>query len=250
MDLHLDTYKNALLRRIDPGDLDLFKPYLRHTVLELRTPLETAGHEIECVYFPCSGLASVVAKKIRGAEAEVGVIGFEGMTGSALVMGDDRASHDCFIQMASEALVIDASQFKAALDTSETLRSFLMRYVHAFHIQATYTALINARCKIEERLARWLLMCDDRVVGNRIVITHEYLSVMLGVRRPGVTVALQMIEGRGLIQARRGEVVIRDRKGLINLANGSYGEPEAEYRRLVGEIEIQPQIVPQREPSP
>jgi hypothetical protein len=86
-------------------------------------------------------------------------------------------------------------------------------------------------------------MCDDRVAGNRLVITHEYLSVMLGVRRPGVTVALQMIEGRGLIQSRRGEVVIRDRKGLIDLANGSYGEPEAEYKRLVGEIEIQPQIV-------
>jgi hypothetical protein len=111
-----------------------------------------------------------------------------------------------------------------------------MRYVHAFHIQATYTALINARCKIEERLARWLLMCDDRVVGSRLVITHEYLSVMLGVRRPGVTVALQVIEGRGLVQSRRGEVIIRDREGLIQLADGGYGESEAEYRRLVGDV--------------
>jgi CRP-like cAMP-binding protein len=191
-----------------------------------------------------------VAKKDRGADAEVGIIGFEGMTGSALVMGDDQATHDCFIQMTGEALVIDASPFKAALDASNTLRPFLMRYVHAFHIQTTYTALINARCKIEDRLARWLLMCDDRVVGNRLVITHQYLSVMLGVRRPGVTVALQVIEGRGLIKAGRGEVVIRDRKGLIDLANGSYGGPEAEYRRLLGEIDIQPQIVSQREPTP
>ncbi|WP_352593498.1 helix-turn-helix domain-containing protein [Mesorhizobium caraganae] len=92
-------------------------------------------------------------------------------------------------------------------------------------------------------------MCDDRLVGGRLVIAHEYLGVMLGVRRPGVTVALQVIEGRGLIQSRRGEVVISDRKGLINLANGSYGDSEAEYRRVVGEIEIQPQIVPQRELS-
>lgn len=236
MDLHLDTNKNALLRRFDPADLDRLKPHLRDTFLELRTPLESAGHEIEYVYFPYTGLASVVAKKKGGADAEVGIIGFEGMTGSALVMGDDRATHDCFIQMTSEALVIDAAQFKSALDTSETLRPFLMRYVHALHIQATYTALTNARCKIEERLARWLLMCDDRVVGNRLVITHEYLSVMLGVRRPGVTVALQIIEGRGLVQSRRGEVIIRDRKGLVDLANGSYGASEAEYRRLVGEI--------------
>ena len=244
MDLHLDTTRNALLQRLDPADIDRLKPSLRDVSLELRTSLEKSGQKIEYVYFPCSGLASVVAKKNRGADAEVGIIGFEGMTGSALVMGDDQATHDCFIQMAGEALVIDASQFKAALETSETLRRFLMRYVHAFHIQATYTALINARCKIEERLARWLLMCDDRVVGGRLVITHEYLSVMLGVRRPGVTVALQVIEGRGLVKSRRGEVIIRDRKGLIDLANGSYGEPEAEYRRLVGKIEIQPQIVP------
>ncbi|WP_352593495.1 hypothetical protein [Mesorhizobium caraganae] len=102
-------------------------------MLELHTPLENAGHKIEYVYFPCSVLASVVAKKRWGADAEVSIIGFEGMTGSALVMGDDRATHDGFIQMTSQALAIDASQFKAALDTSETLRPFLMRYVHAFH---------------------------------------------------------------------------------------------------------------------
>ncbi|MER8430064.1 Crp/Fnr family transcriptional regulator [Mesorhizobium caraganae] len=243
MDLHLDTNKNELLRRFDPADLNRLRPHLRSTFLELRTPLEKTGQEIEFVYFPSSGLASVVAKKRLGAEAEVGIIGFEGMTGSALVMGDDRATHDCFIQMTSEALMIEAPLFKAVLDESKTLRPFLMRYVHAFHIQATYTALINARSKIEERLARWLLMCDDRVIGNRLVITHEYLAVMLGVRRPGVTVALQVIEGRGLIQSRRGEVIIRDREGLIHLADGGYGESEAEYRRLIGEIKIQPPIV-------
>ncbi|TRC98366.1 Crp/Fnr family transcriptional regulator [Mesorhizobium sp. WSM4303] len=248
MDLHFETTKNALLRLCDPADLDRLRPHLRDTFLELRTPLEKAGNRIEFVYFPCSGLASVVAK-MRGGDAEVGIIGFEGMTGSALVMGDDRATHDCFIQIPGEAMVIDASRFKAALDTSDTLRPLLMRYVHAFHIQATYTALINARCKIEERLARWLLMCDDRVDGNRIDITHEYLSVMLGVRRPGVTVALQVLEGRSLIHSRRGEVIIRDREGLIDLAKGGYGEPEAEYRRLVGEIAVQPQIVAQREPT-
>lgn len=84
------------------------------------------------------------------------------MTGSAIVMGDDRATHDCFIQMTSEALMIEATLFQAILDESKTLRPFLMRYVHTFHIQATYTALINARSNIEARLARWLLMCDDR----------------------------------------------------------------------------------------
>jgi CRP-like cAMP-binding protein len=227
-------HKSTLLRCLTPADLKLIEPHLRETFLELRTPLETAGQPIDRVYFLESGLASVVAKKRANGDAEVGIIGFEGMTGTAVVMGDDRATHDCFIQMTSEALMIDTPLFMAALDKSKTLRPFLLRYVHALHIQATYTALINARSKIEERLARWLVMCGDRVVGNRIGITHEFLAVMLGVRRPGVTIALQILEGRGLIQSRRGEVIIRDRKGLIEQCSGGYGEPEAEYRRLLG----------------
>jgi CRP-like cAMP-binding protein len=228
------TTRSALLRRLNPADLGRIEPHLQSTFLELRTMLETAAQPIRHVYFLESGLASVVAKKRGGLDAEVGIIGFEGMTGAALVMGDDRATHDCFIQMTSEALMIEATLFQAVLDESKTLRPFLMRYVHAFHIQATYTALINARSNIEARLARWLLMCDDRIVGNRLAITHEYLSVMLGVRRPGVTVALQVLEGKGLLQARRGEITIRDREGLVDLADGGYGESEAEYSRLVG----------------
>ncbi|WP_306454999.1 helix-turn-helix domain-containing protein [Mesorhizobium sp. L48C026A00] len=86
-------------------------------------------------------------------------------------------------------------------------------------------------------MARWLLMCHDRVRGDRLAITHEFMSVMLGVRRPGVTVAIQELEGRGLIRATRGEIVIRDRDGLFQLADGTYSEPEREYRRLLGKIE-------------
>ena len=189
--------RNALLRHLDAADLARLAPHFHSTFLELRAPLETAGKPIECVYFVESGLISVVAKKRNGLDAEVGIIGFEGMTGSALVMGDDRATHDCFVQMTCEALVIEATPFQAALNESKTLQKLLLRYVHALHIQATYTALINARSSLEQRLARWLLMCDDRVVGNRIGITHEYLSVMLGVRRPGVTIGLQVMEGKG-----------------------------------------------------
>ncbi|WP_368389314.1 helix-turn-helix domain-containing protein [Mesorhizobium sp. LMG 17147] len=83
-------------------------------------------------------------------------------------------------------------------------------------------------------MARWLVICDDRIEGDRLPVTHEFLSVMLGVRRPGVTVALQLLEGRGLIRSNRGEVIIRNRAGLVTLANGSYGQPEAEYARLIG----------------
>ncbi|TPK66549.1 Crp/Fnr family transcriptional regulator [Mesorhizobium sp. B2-4-19] len=236
MDHQILQAKSELLRRMSADDFARLKPHLRSVFLELRAPLETAGQPIEAVYFLESGLASVVAKTSAKGEAEVGIIGFEGMTGSALVMGDDQANFDCYVQSTCEALRIAAAPFVEALAGSSTLRPFLLRYVQYFHIQASYTASINARQNLEVRLARWLLMCSDRTVGDRLLITHEFLSIMLGVRRPGVTVGLQVIEGYGYIRARRGEITIRDRDGLLTLARDCYGSPEAQYRRLVGDL--------------
>ncbi|TIS54217.1 Crp/Fnr family transcriptional regulator [Mesorhizobium sp.] len=230
-----NPYKNELLRRMSADDLALLQPHLERRTLELKTALETTNGKIDAVYFMEEGIGSVIARTPGNSDAEVGFIGFEGMTGSALVMGTDHSPHECRVQMAGEAIRIDADRFTAALETSPTLRLFLLRYVHYLHIQTGYTALINARSKLEDRLARWLLMCDDRVIGGRFLITHEFLSIMLGVRRPGVTVALQLLEGRGLIRAQRGEILVRDRDGLVALTDG-YGPSEAEYVRLVGEI--------------
>ncbi|BAV46763.1 cyclic nucleotide-binding protein [Mesorhizobium loti] len=235
-DLDRNQYQNQLLLRMSADDLALLEPHMQRCELPLRMMLVTPNVAIEAVYFIEQGIGSVVASTTSGRDAEVGFIGFEGMTGSTLVMGDDRATHACFVQLEGEAIRIDAAPFNAALAASPTLRLFLLRFVNTLHTQAGCTALVNARLKLEERLARWLLMCDDRVPGERLAITHEFLSIMLGVRRPGVTVALQLLEGRALIRSRRGEIVIRDRAGLLELANGSYGEPEAEYARLIGEI--------------
>ncbi|ESY71983.1 Crp/Fnr family transcriptional regulator [Mesorhizobium sp. M1050] len=228
-------YRNELLRRMSADDLALLQPHMQRCDLPLRKMLATPNVPIEAVYFIEQGIGSVVARTTSGQEAEVGFIGFEGMTGTSLVMGDDRSAHACFVQLEGEAIRIEAGPFNAALTASATLRMFLLRFVNTLQTQTGCTALVNARLKLEERLARWLLMCDDRVRGEHLVITHEFLAIMLGVRRPGVTVALQLLEGRALIRARRGEIIIRDRAGLIELANGSYGDPEAEYVRLIGE---------------
>jgi CRP-like cAMP-binding protein len=118
---------------------------------------------------------------------------------------------------------------------STTLRDILLRYVHSMTIQIAHTAVANSQVKIEARLARWLLMAHDRVDGQQVELTHEFLALMLGVRRSGVTEALQVLEGRKLIHTARGKVTIRNRKGLERAANGSYGVPEAEYARLMGE---------------
>ncbi|WP_027162343.1 Crp/Fnr family transcriptional regulator [Mesorhizobium sp. WSM1293] len=230
------TYRNALLKRLSRADLDLLEPHLKRVVLPLRAPLETAKSLIEHVYFLESGIASVVAKIPKGRDTEVGLIGLEGMTGALLVLGGDRAAHDTYMQIAGDAFQVPASALSAAMLESTTLKALLLLYVQTLFIQTSYTALVNARSKLDERLARWLLMCQDRVRSDRFAITHEFMSVMLGVRRPGVTVAIQELEGRGLIRANRGEILIRDRDGLFQIADGTYSEPEHEYDRLLGKI--------------
>ncbi|MER9586351.1 Crp/Fnr family transcriptional regulator [Mesorhizobium sp. M0276] len=230
------TYRNALLKRLSRADLDLLEPHLKRVDLPLRTPLETAKSPIEYVYFLESGIASVVAKIPKGRDTEVGLIGLEGMTGALVVLGGDRAAHDTYMQIVGEGFQVPASALSAGMSESATLKALLLLYVQTLFIQTSYTALVNARSKLDERLARWLLMCQDRVRDDRFAITHEFISVMLGVRRPGVTVAIQELEGKGLIRANRGEILIRDRYGLFQIADGTYSEPEHEYERLLGRI--------------
>jgi CRP-like cAMP-binding protein len=226
-------YKNRLLNRLNPQDSALLSPHLERVELALRDPLEQRGMPLEFVYFFEEGIGSIVAKMASGRDAEVGILGHEGMTGTVAVLGDDLAPHDCFVQLAGAAMRIPIAPFRDALEQSPTLQRFLLRFVQCLMMQTSYTALANARQQLESRLARWLLMCEDRA-GAELNLTHEFLSIMLGVRRPGVTVAIQVLEGNGLIRATRGKIVIRNREALIELVDGSYGAPEAEYERLIG----------------
>jgi len=117
---------------------------------------------------------------------------------------------------------------------SPSLRASLLKFVHAFMIQTTHTAVVNACAKLDQRLARWILMADDRVDGSSLPLTHEFLSLMLGVRRAGVTEALHALERKGLISSSRGALLVRTRKGIERSAGGTYGVPEKELRRLIG----------------
>ena len=126
--------------------------------------------------------------------------------------------------------------FKDAISRSPSLHDLLLRYVQTLQLQASYTALSNAVHPIEERLARWLLMCHDRWDTNAMPLTHEFMSIMLAVRRPSVTTSLHVLEGNGFIRAERGNIIIRDRAGLEEFAGDSYGPPEREYERLIGRL--------------
>jgi CRP-like cAMP-binding protein len=128
---------------------------------------------------------------------------------------------------------IDAIPYSNALRASETFMSLVMRFEQYKATQFAYTALSHGSYAIPERLARWVLMVQDRV-GDHIRITHEYLAMMLGVRRAGVTGAVQQLEGEELIKTTRGGITVMNRAGLVARANGSYGVPEALYERLIG----------------
>ena len=221
---------NLMLRRLSRDDLRLIEPHLAPVELPLRDPLELPNERIEQVVFIDSGFASTVAS----GSVEVGLIGREGVTGLAVIMGTDRTPHETYMQSAGAGRKIRTAKLKQAMRQSETLRRALLNYGHTFVTQLIYTARANALNTIEQRLARWLLMALDRADADRVTLTHEFIALMLGVHRPGVTVALNLLEGAGLIQARPGVIAIIDRKGLEKKSGGAYGVPEAEYRRLFG----------------
>jgi CRP-like cAMP-binding protein len=224
---------NQLLLSLGRADYALLTPGLAPVELEVRRVMETANRAIAHVYFPDSGIISVVVSQNKD-QVEAGIVGREGMTGTAVVLGNHRSPNTSYVQMAGRGRRISAKRFREALAASGTLRFVMQRYAHVFMVQLAQTAFANGAATIEERLARWLLMAHDRQDGDELHLTHEFLAVMLSVRRAGVTEALSELERRRLIRTRRGVVQIDSRKGLMKAASGIYGVPESEYKRLLG----------------
>jgi CRP-like cAMP-binding protein len=224
---------NRLLQALSAGDLAALQPHLALVDLPLRRDIEKPNRRIEDVVFMEAGIASVVAIQSNGAAVEIGLIGCEGMSGTAIVLGNDRSPHSTYIQLAGKGQRIVASELRKAMDARPSLNAALLKFVQAFMVQTAHTAIANARAQLHERLARWLLMAHDRVSGNTIALTHEFLSLMLAVRRAGVTEAVHVLKQQNLIAYRRAEITIVNRKGLEKIAGHFYGVPEAEYRRLL-----------------
>ncbi len=232
--LAVSPSSNRLLAALSRADLDLLQPHLKHGPLKLRQDLESPNRRIDYVYFPDGGIASVVAMQANDTQVEVGLVGYEGMTGTSILLGSDRTPHATYIQAAGQGQRIGALKLRQAMEASKTLRMLLLRYVQVFMVQTAHTAISNARGRLDARLARWLLMAHDRVRDETLPLTHEFLSLMLGVRRAGVTEALHSLESQKLIYTGTGKVTLRNRKGLERTAGNSYGTPEAEFRRLIG----------------
>ena len=233
---HLHSMRrNHLLATLPPDDAEALRVHLEPIALGRPFFMERPGKSISHVYFPLSGMGSVVAvgDRHRDQRIEAGVFGREGMSGLAVLLGDDRSPHEIYVQIPGEGLRLPADALRAVLGERPEVRRVLLLYVQAWTIQTAHTVLAQGRAKLEGRLARWLLMSHDRTEGDDLPLTHEFLSLMLGVRRAGVTTATHLLETRGMIRATRGRVRVLDREGLVEIADGSYGVPEAEYRRLL-----------------
>jgi len=231
-----ETVKNQLLRQMSREDYALLQPALMATDLPKEMILGEPGKPFTHACFPDSGIGSIVALSPEGHRSEVGITGKEGMFGFSLILGVDRTPHEIFMQVAGAGYFIDADALVSACQASQSLQADLLRYAQTYSVQTSFTALSNATHNVEIRLARWLLMSHDRSEGDEVLLTHEFLSLMLAISRPSVTLALHLLEGEHLIRSKRGRVIIRDRAGLEKLASDAYGSAEDEYERLVGPL--------------
>ena len=226
--------RNRLLAVLPPEVLGRLWPRLEMVELPLRQVLHAVETPIETVYFPETGWVSMVAALEDGDGAEVGLVGREGMVGLPVLLGSDSDDLEAMVQVPGMALSLGANALRAALDDDPVLRNLLLRYALVHHGQVARTAACNGRHHTEERLARWLLMAHDRSEGNAFPMTHEFLSMMLGIRRAGITVAAGTLQKAGLIRYERGWMEIEDRPGLENAACECYGVVRRAYDRLLG----------------
>ncbi len=228
-----DALMNGILRLLPQQESAQLLPHLRKLHLPRGALLETASQIVERVLFPVDCVLSRTTVGAAGTRVDTAFVGNEGMTGSGIVVGDDKATYDLINRVEGDVLAISADDFRAAIKAGPTLRLISARYERSICIQVGHAALVIGQFDIPTRLARWLLMIQDRSGKASLDITHDTLAGSLGVRRPSVTAAMHLLEGELLIRSTRSNVLIRDRDGLVRFAGEAYGTPEAEHRRLL-----------------
>jgi CRP-like cAMP-binding protein len=225
-------FRNRVFASFSALDMQRLSPYLTPVTLKSKHSLHEPGERIDTVYFLEDAVASVVITMENGSTVEVGLIGCDGVVGLPAVIGSGRSVNRTFIQLPGRGFAVKAKAFHALVQSSSELRTCLYRAMEGYLVQTAQTAACNRVHELEERLARWLLMCSDRVQADHIPITHEFLSMMLGTRRSSVTVAAGILSKAGLITYTRGSVTIQNRKGLLRASCECYQTQHDEYRRL------------------
>jgi CRP-like cAMP-binding protein len=225
--------RNRILAALPSAEYDRVVSDLEPFALPINTVLYEANSPISHAYFPTSGCVSMVNVMDDGA-VEVGTIGFEGWAGLPLILGDNQMPTRAFVQLTGESFRMTAADFEKALDRNPTFARLLFRHSLALFNQAAQSVACNRLHTLEARCARWLLMTHDRMRLESFVLTHEFLSYMLGVHRPAVTLAAGGLQRAGLIRYTRGRVTVVDRAGLEEVSCACYEIIRTSYERLVG----------------
>lgn len=235
-----DRRTNRLLSLLSDDDYERLRPHLTQSVFDYKKSLYEASRPIEYVYFPINGVASLVLTTAEGASAEVGTIGSEGMVGLPICLGDRDAPSAVYVQVPGTALRMNAEVFHGQLEHSPTLKRIMLRYAHAFFNQVAQSAACAHLHRVEQRCCRWLLMTRDRMPSGEFLLTHEFLGMMLGVRRTTVTDVMGGLQKAGLIQYRRGHVTILDEEALLQRTCECYEISKLEFDRLLGDTPVAP----------
>ena len=232
--LDRESVRNKLIAQLAVKDFDRIRPHLERIALPQHDRLLRPDAPTEYVYFPESGMVSLILSLEGGHVVEVGLVGNEGIVGVLAGLGTSRISGEAIVQMPGSGLRMKTDLLRKEIGVNPSIRQMLLRYVQALFCQITQTAACNARHPLDKRLARWLLMANDCTLANEVNLTHEFLSMMLSVRRAGVTSALNMLKKARIIATGHGRITILNRKRLEASACQCYRTVKAEYGRLLG----------------
>lgn len=225
--------KNFLLAALPDVEFERVQTHLELTSLKLGRVLYESGDRLDYVYFPTTAIISLLYVMENGATAEIGVVGNDGILGIALFMGGDTTPNRAVIQSAGEAFRMKAKDLLDEFTLGGVFHNLLLRYTQALITQISQTAVCNRLHSVEQQLGRWLLLSHDRLNTDTLVMTHDLISNMLGVRREGVTMAARKLAERKLIKNVRGSITILDRQGLEQAACECYQVVNNEYNRLL-----------------
>jgi CRP-like cAMP-binding protein len=234
--------RNRLLATLSPEDEKALGGALEPVELPLKEVLHEADRPVAHVYFPTSGVISVVNEPNPGEIVEIATIGHEGMAGLPIVLGVDIAPNRTLVQIPGEGFRVAAAAFSEFVDGRPNFRAVLMRYTLALLGQISQNVACNRLHEVQERCARWLLHTHDRVDGDSFPLTHEFLGQMLGVHRPTVSIAAGMLQKAGLIRYVHGVVTIVDRAGLEAASCNCYRLITREYERLLASY-AEPRVI-------
>ncbi|MBM0740267.1 Crp/Fnr family transcriptional regulator [Phormidium sp. CLA17] len=224
---------NWLLKALPPEDYQRLLPHLEWVSLPLHQVIYEANNAIQYVYFPIGAMISLVSTLLNGSTIEVGIIGHKGMAGISVILSGTTGTHRALVQVAGDALRLEATVLQAEFGEGGSLQKILLRYVQALLVQTSQSVACNRFHTTEKRLARWLLLVADAVSKEEFLLTQEFIGQMLGVRRAGVTVAAGNLAQLGLIRYTRGKIEVVSRHGLEDFSCECYGVIRNEFSRML-----------------